>query len=689
MKNIQKAMIAGLFILLASLSCKTLQGADLPASPATSAPPTASGPTPTVGPTLIAPISSNQPYEITGAFKSTQEDGGQFVDNILYAERQVILVDLHGFITRDKRWVVPVNSQVIGNVQYNPQDASGSYTLFLPEIPQGTLNDLDNNGQHNAGVQVFVIDYKPNIAGNAFMSGDDRLKGWPNDMASIKTNPDQDNEVTGGQLIVYAPDAKESFPTGFGPDGKLFTADDPVAALPAGYSIINLDAKPFTFTQPPQANLPLFEAPDAGPKDYSKESYTQAFDDLLKFLRTNYAFSGIAGKAPDWDSLAANIRPRIQQAEQNHNAAGFYAALHDFTYAFRDGHVGMDGGDLFTNDFRTNYAGGLGFTVRVLDNNQVLASSVLSGGPAEAAGMKAGAVITQFNGKPVMDVIKSEPLFFENQSSDIAILYNKAIMLTRTKPGGQADVTFTNPGGSAKTTTLTANPEVDTLLAQLGYNKASSLVPVELNLLSSNNTDIGYIKLNSNSDDLNLLLRLFEHGLKKFQEQKVTRVIVDLRNNGGGVPLGLAGFLTNQEIPLGQMEYYDNTQGKFIPKGPPDTVTANENQYHFDKIAVLVGLNCASACELEAYAMSKVPGAIVVGQYPTGGIEAEVSRGQIKMPENIGMQFPTGREVNPDGSLFLEGVGVQPTLKVPVDANSVLSSADIVLQAAENALTGK
>ena len=188
---------------------------------------------------------------------------------------------------------------------------------------------------------------------------------------------------------------------------------------------------------------------------------------------------------------------------------------------------------------------------------------------------------------------------------------------------------------------------------------------------------------------MNLLLRLFEHGLKKFQEQKVTRVIVDLRNNGGGVPLGLAGFLTNQEIPLGQMEYYDNTQGKFIPKGPPDTVTANENQYHFDKIAVLVGLNCASACELEAYAMSKVPGAIVVGQYPTGGIEAEVSRGQIKMPENIGMQFPTGREVNPDGSLFLEGVGVQPTLKVPVDANSVLSSADIVLQAAENALTGK
>ena len=689
MKNIHKAMLAGLFILLAGLSCKTLGSTDLPAQPTTAAPPTASGPTPTVGPTLMAPISSNQPYEITGSFKSTNEIDGQLSDNILYFERQVVLVDLHGFITRDKQWSLPVESQVLGNVKYNPQDASGTYTLFLPEIPQGTLNDVDNNGQPNAGVQVFVIDYDPNIAGDPFMSGDDQMKGWPNDMASIKTNPDQDNEVTGGQLVVYAPDTKESFPTGFGADGKLFTADDPVASLPAGYSIVNLDAKPFAFSQPPQADLPLFEAPDAGPKDYSKESYTQAFDDLLKFLRTDYAFSGIKDKQPDWDSLAASIRPRVQQAEQSQNPADYYTALRDFTYAFKDGHVGLDGGDLSTQDFRTNYSGSLGFTVRVLDNNQVLVTSVLSGSSAESAGMKVGAIINQFDGKPVMDVIKAQQLFFGNQSSDVGILFNKAIMLTRTKPGAQASVTFTNPGGGAKTASLTAEQEVNSLLTQLGYNKTSALMPVEVSLLSSNGTDIGYLKVNTNLDDLNLILRVFEHGLKKFQEQKVTNLIIDLRNDSGGVPLGLAGFLTTQEIPLGQMEYYDPAQGKFMPKGEPDKVFANQNQYHFDKIAVLVGLNCASACELEAYAMGQVPGAIVVGQYPSGGIEAEVSKGQIKMPEKIGMQFPTGREVNPDGSLFLEGMGVQPTVKVPINATTVLSSEDVILQAAENALTGK
>ncbi len=190
-------------------------------------------------------------------------------------------------------------------------------------------------------------------------------------------------------------------------------------------------------------------------------------------------------------------------------------------------------------------------------------------------------------------------------------------------------------------------------------------------------------------DDLNLELKLFERGLKDFQQNKVAGLIIDLRDNGGGVPLGLAGFLTNQTINLGQLEYYNKLTGKFEPQDQPDQILPNQEQYHFDKIAVLVGLNCASACELEAYGFSKVPGAVIVGEYPTAGVEAEVSRGQVKMPEGINMQFPTGREVLPDGSLFLEGTGVQPTLKVPVNAANVLSTDDVVLTAAENSILGK
>jgi hypothetical protein len=45
------------------------------------------------------------------------------------------------------------------------------------------------------------------------------------------------------------------------------------------------------------------------------------------------------------------------------------------------------------------------------------------------------------------------------------------------------------------------------------------------------------------------------------------------------------------------------------------------------------------------------------------------------------LQIPTGRFTLPDGSIFLEGKGVVPTLKVPVDETTAPATEDVVLQA--------
>jgi len=74
-----------------------------------------------------------------------------------------------------------------------------------------------------------------------------------------------------------------------------------------------------------------------------------------------------------------------------------------------------------------------------------------------------------------------------------------------------------------------------------------------------------------------------------------------------------------------------------------------------------------------------VPGMIVVGQYPTAGVEAEVARGQFKLPEGISLQIPTGRFVLPDGSIFLEGQGVVPDERIPITKDFVLREGDPVL----------
>src|SRR5262249_37327934 len=157
-----------------------------------------------------------------------------------------------------------------------------------------------------------------------------------------------------------------------------------------------------------------------------------------------------------------------------------------------------------------------------------------------------------------------------------------------------------------------------------------------------------------------------EYALKSFKAAGVIDFVVDLRWNSGGVPLGLAGFLSDKPIFTGQLEYFSEETGRFEPDGPVDRFRPLSPEDTFHGVGVLVGPGCASACEYEAYAFAQLPNAIVVGQYPSSGIEAEVSRGQFALPEDIFIQIPTGRIVNADGSLFLEGVGVVPDVHVPV-----------------------
>ena len=686
-KNLSQISAAVLVLALAGLACQSIElpggATDTPlADPTrTSAPTTPRTPQPTVE----APnISADQPYLVSGTFTYSNEIITQY-----YVEDAVALIDMYAFVKRDTEWIIPVSSQTLGFMKIDPEAKTGTFSLQLPGVPLGQFVDVDNDSAQETGVQVFTVCYWPNLTGGPYSEGDDKSRGWPSYLASVRTDSENEDEVIGGELVIWSPDDEQQFPTGFGEDKKLFTADDPVGPVESGYSIIDLDEQPFKITREDKSEMTLYEPPDSAIKDYSDDSYTEAFDKLVAFLRNEYAFNDIPGKEPDWDKLVADLRPRVEQAEQDQDAFAFYEALRDFTYAFKDGHVGMNAGDLFTQDFQANYVGSLGFNARVLDDGRVVVKHVIPDGPADDAGMEPGAVINSVDGQPVREVIDAQPLFFGLQSSDTGILYHKTIVMSRAKPGEEVNITFTNPGAGQQSATLTAFSEVDNLLSELGFSDDQGLVPVELDVLEEDGKSIGYIKISTNSDDLNLLVRLFERGLKQFEELEVAGIIIDLRSNGGGAPLGLAGFLTDQEIPMGQLQYYDSVSGKFEAEGEPDKVTPNEHQYRFDKMAVLVGLSCASACELEAYAFSQVPGIMVIGQYPTGGIEAEVSRGQIEMPEEISMQFPTGREVLPDGSIFLEGEGVQPTIDVPVNDETVISTADVILQAAIDAILGR
>ncbi len=622
-------------------------------------------------------VETEEPVQIQGEYSITND----FVFTY-YVENAVALIDMHGFVIRDEEWEIPVDSQILGYMTYDPETLSGSFDLNLPIAPEGQFNDVDNNGETNTGVQIFALSYSPNLYGGPFAVGDDRWKGWPSYLASVKTDTENKDEVTGGKLIVWSPDEAQQFPTGFGDDGLLFTADDPVAPIGVGYTIVDLDKSPFEFSKTAIAEMTLYEPTDVAVKDFSEDSYTEAFDKMFEIIRKEYAFNGIEGKEPDWDALYEELKPRVEQAEKDKDPNAFYLALRDFTWAFKDGHVGLDGGDYADQDFTQATDGGYGFTIRELDDGRVMVIYVLENGPAAQAGIEVGAEVIAFNGEPIGEAI-GKTQTYTIQSSDFAIRYQQARYLLRGKVGDTAEVTFKNPNGSEQTVTLTAIAERQSFSRTSIYFGAptDTLLPVDTQIITQGNAQIGYIRINSNFDDLNLIIRLFERALQQFEAREVAGIIIDMRYNGGGANLGLAGFLTDQEIQMGQLEYYSEATGKFEPEGLPEKVIPNENQYRFDKMVLLVGQACYSACELESYGFSQVPGMITVGQYPTGGVEAEVARGQFNLPEGFFLQVPTGRFTLPDGSIFLEGQGVQPTLRVPVDETNIYREDDFVLEA--------
>src|SRR6266496_4811304 len=120
------------------------------------------------------------------------------------AEPEIILEDQGGFVTRDRKFVIPVESQVIGQITSDFYTSPFSYSLTLPEEPNGTLHDVDHDGKQETGVMVFAIAYWTNTWGDPYLERRDLMGGaWSSAYASTKVsdNPNSYREVYGGKYL--------------------------------------------------------------------------------------------------------------------------------------------------------------------------------------------------------------------------------------------------------------------------------------------------------------------------------------------------------------------------------------------------------------------------------------------------------------------------------------------------------
>ncbi len=604
------------------------------------------------------------------------------------AEPEVILEDEGGFVTRNRKFVIPIQSQVIGQITSDFYTSPFSYSLSLPAEPNGTLHDVNHDGKTDTGVMVFAVAYWTNTWGDPYLEKRDQGGGgWSSDYASTKVSDNRDTylEVYGGKYLVYAPDDKQQFPSGFGADKKLFTDDDPIMNLPAGWSVMNLDTTPFSLDRSEKPTIDLYESTSSALDDFSKLSYTQAFDKMIDKFTKQYAWTQL--KNIDWSAKATEFRPRFQAAGQSHDPHAYALALRDFLWSIPDSHVGFDE-SLLQNDFQTDVAGGVGFAMRETDDGKIIAYYVTKGGPAEQAGMKWGAEITSLDGKPTNDVVNATVPWSSPFSNPIIKRLQQLRYATRfplTK--GKVQVTFQNPGGTSQTATLDVVNEVDSFNASsFNAGQPQTELPVAFSILPNG---LGYIKISSFLDNDVLSIQVWERAIRYFNDNKIPGVIIDMRNNGGGngwLADQMAAYFFDKETVVGNTAYYNKGSGTFYmdPGDRTSMIPPPADLQYSGPVEVLVGPACASACEFFSYDMTINNRATIVGQYPTEGAGGSVE--DFIMPESIQVQLTIGRAVDANGNIHLEGKGVVPTLKVPVTVDTLQKQAngeDVVLEAAE------
>jgi C-terminal processing protease CtpA/Prc len=639
---------------------------------ATEPPVTVPTPTPSpVAPVTIPTASADEPYLITGVITYTSP----FFENTL-RDGFVLLEDQAGFASRDKEFQFPEMGQALGPIEEVDED-NLTYSLLLPAVPQGTFVDVDNDGDKDQGVQIYAVAYWSNTWGDPFLERRDGT-GWSTAYTSAALDPEREDEIEGGILIVWVPDDQQAFPTGFGDDEMLFTEDDPTAPIPAGYNIVDLDQTPFDVYKETQPQIDLLEG-EIAVNDYSDMGYEEAFEAMFEKVSREYPFT--EDKDLDWDALYDEFAPRVAAAR---NDEDFYIAIRDFSWAIPDGHVGVGGeSDAVFNVLIQEEGGGFGLVLVELSDGRVIVTEVLPSLPAAEAGIQAGAEIIEWDGKPVAQAIDEEIAYFGPYSTDHSRRLAQLTVLPRGPIGATTAVRYRNPGSGARTASLESAIEFDSLISALPYYTQDPLaLPVEGEVLDE--SGLGYIKITTFSTDYKMMTDLWDHYMEEMINNDVPGLIIDVRNNfggHGGLALDFAGYFFEKEIVRSNRLYYNDLSDTFEIEGVPERVTPGP-MFYDGPIVLLVSPDCVSACEGFAYSMTLEDRAMIVGHYPTAGAYGEVGRGQYDLPGDLSMQVPTGRSETPDGEVIIEGVGVAPDITVPVTRESAMGLEDPVLDTA-------
>ena len=298
----------------------------------------------------------------------------------------------------------------------------------------------------------------------------------------------------------------------------------------------------------------------------------------------------------------------------------------------------------YLQDTMGNFVGIGIYMVQDTKTNQIMVLSPIKGSPAERAGIKPGDYIISVNGE-------------ECTASDMTVI--------ATKIKGEE-------GSTVKLQILRGEETLD-----FEITRENVIVnPVEGEVLENN---IGYIEFSSFDENT---AEEFKTKFEELQAQGITSLIIDLRNNGGGIvdeALQIAGYIADKDSVL----LYE------VDKDNNETVEKNESDPFINMpVIILTNENTASSSEILAGALKDLGKAKIVGKTTYGkGVIQQI----LTLPDGSGLKITTEKYLTPNRTEINE-VGIEPdeTVELPESVENILNverSQDTQLQKAIEMLT--
>lgn len=294
----------------------------------------------------------------------------------------------------------------------------------------------------------------------------------------------------------------------------------------------------------------------------------------------------------------------------------------------------------------TGSFGGIGVYMGFKEGG-VYVLGVIPDSPGEKAGLMSGDSILAVDSKPISEI---EP--------------GEVALKIRGEVGSVVELLIHREGEDDKTYTITRDViKVQTVAEKMLDDR------------------VGYIRISNFSENSG---KEFKASLKNLEEQGMRGVILDLRQNPGGVITSCVE-IANEIVPAGPVVSVVQRDGE------KEVYMSNLDHPKFP-IVVLLDQNSASASELLSGALQDTKAALIVGtkSYGKGSVQTV-----IPMFQDDGLKLTVAKYYTPNGR-SIDGIGIEPDVTVELDHPLIInrelsanSFDDAQLLKAEEILNGQ